>query len=402
MGLKDVIKFKYLWFHEKTGCLKIMQHTILCTTTMGLEGFAETEVKKLVSAKCTKKIGSIEFETSDLTCVIGLSYTARVIESVLIKICEFRFTNLQNLLLEASKYSYHEFLKKGKTIALSAERDGSHDFNSGDAEKELAGVILESIKKNKGWRPKVDLKYPDFTFKIIIKDNNCIVGVDASGFDLNKRGYKIFHSTQPLRPSVANAMIELNGWSWNNIFLDPSCGDGVLAIEAALKVLQIPSGQARRTRFAFNNWGLFKKEEIKREFDKYDLMKKDLKLKIRGMDKFMQNVEGGNRNARIAGVARLISFSRCDLEWIDEKYDEKSVDSIIVFPPSKRVGRDVVNRFYKDLFFQAGYLLKGRMTILTDRMDAILELAKDYKLKVKKRISIDYMGEGNELVNIER
>jgi putative N6-adenine-specific DNA methylase len=55
-------------------------------------------------------------------------------------------------------------------------------------------------------------------------------------------------------------MVELSGWDLNTPFIDAMCGSGTLAIEAAIKALQIPPGIFRKEPYGFETWDDFDQE----------------------------------------------------------------------------------------------------------------------------------------------
>lgn len=369
-----------------------MAYELICQTTPMLEEFAVKEIKELTKNKASvKKPGIIEFKTKDLFDIVKLNYNARIIERVLIKLGEFSFKDMKDLTEKVKKIDFSEFAKKGKSFAARCDRTGKHEFDSYEVEPVLGDAVYVSVKTAKNFALKVDLEFPDFLFKFIIRDDLCIVALDSSGDELNKRGYKVYFSNHNLRPSIANAIIEFSGWdSSKGLFLDPYSGDGILCVEAGIKELNISSGFMRKDKFAFLNWSLFDRDELEAYYKKRDSEISKKKVKIQGMDKFTQNVDGANKNAKLAGVARDIDFSRYDIDWLDSKYGEKSVEYMIVFPPTPRVGNEGLSKFFKDIFYQAEYILKDYLIIFSNQHRLIDEFSKEYSFKVVKKMEVDY------------
>lgn len=88
--------------------------------------------------------------------------------------------------------------------------------------------------------------------------DECTVSADACGAHLHRRGYRRAVAKAPLRETLAAAVVLASGWDRRSAFLDPFCGAGTLAIEAALLAREIPPGLAgaeRRPRpYAFQRW----------------------------------------------------------------------------------------------------------------------------------------------------
>src|SRR5207247_1152108 len=79
-----------------------------------------------------------------------------------------------------------------------------------------------------------------------------VISLDASGPLLHQRGYRLATGKAPLRETLAAGMLLASGWDRASPLVDPFCGAGTIAIEAALLAHNIAPGGARR--FAFMDW----------------------------------------------------------------------------------------------------------------------------------------------------
>jgi 23S rRNA (guanine2445-N2)-methyltransferase len=78
------------------------------------------------------------------------------------------------------------------------------------------------------------------------------LSLDAVGGPLYKRGWRARVGAAPLRESLAAGMLLEAGYTGAEAFLDPMCGSGTLAIEAAALAARRAPGAGRR--FAFEEW----------------------------------------------------------------------------------------------------------------------------------------------------
>jgi putative N6-adenine-specific DNA methylase len=81
------------------------------------------------------------------------------------------------------------------------------------------------------------------------------VSVDSSGAHLHRRGWRRATAKAPLRETLAAAMVMACGWRHDVPFVDPLCGSGTVAIEAALLAGGRAPGRGRS--FAFQHWPSF-------------------------------------------------------------------------------------------------------------------------------------------------
>ena len=80
----------------------------------------------------------------------------------------------------------------------------------------------------------------------------CTISVDSSGELLHRRGYRLATAKAPLRETLAAAMLLAVGYDGSAPLMDPMCGAGTIAIEAALIARRIAPGTARS--FACERW----------------------------------------------------------------------------------------------------------------------------------------------------
>lgn len=245
------------------------------------------------------------------------------------------------------------------------------------------GAAIFDILEN----PKVDLKHPDFEIYTHKTDIKTITGIDLSG-DLSKRSYKIFPHSESVKGTLAYFLVWLSGYSGKNIFLDPCSGSGTLCTEAAL----FASGLSPRyyDKHDLFQTAFFSSIDVKSIIKDYDQKSKKLEkshkktIKIQGYDIHLPAVNAMKKNFKIAGVDQYISSGRGDIDWLETKFKENSVDHIACNPPLYAKHNEKRNdKFYDILFYQCEFIMtkKGRLVVLTNN-PKIDSFAKKYKLKL--------------------
>jgi 23S rRNA G2445 N2-methylase RlmL len=136
--------------------------------------------------------------------------------------------------------------------------------------------------------------------------------LDTSGEPLSRRGYRKIPLFAPMQETLAAAVVFATGWNGEGNFINPMCGSGTLAIEAALIGLNRAPGLLR-SNFGFMHIKGFReslwndiREQAKRK------VKKALAGRIVATDIKSGTVEAAKKNATMAGVERLIAFDVCD------------------------------------------------------------------------------------------
>ena len=85
----------------------------------------------------------------------------------------------------------------------------------------------------------------------ILKDKVTLT-IDSSGTGLHKRGYRVGQGDAPLKETLAAALVKLTRWNPDRPFIDPFCGSGTIAIEAAMIGQNIAPGYNRE--FLSEQW----------------------------------------------------------------------------------------------------------------------------------------------------
>jgi putative N6-adenine-specific DNA methylase len=128
------------------------------------------------------------------------------------------------------------------------------------------------------------------------------------------RRYRKIPLQAPMQETLAAAVIMATGWKGEGAFINPMCGSGTLAIEAAFIALNRAPGLLR------NNYGfMFIKgfpEALWQALRKKakESTKKKLPAKIIATDIDKKAVLAARQNAQTAGVEHLIEFNTCSYE----------------------------------------------------------------------------------------
>jgi putative N6-adenine-specific DNA methylase len=100
----------------------------------------------------------------------------------------------------------------------------------------------------------VDKRAPDVRVYIYLDAAQATLYLDTSGEPLFKRGYRHETEEAPLRENLAAGLCALAGWHPGRPFLDPMCGSGTIAVEAALIAADRAPGLGRRFGFQKLAW----------------------------------------------------------------------------------------------------------------------------------------------------
>ena len=95
-------------------------------------------------------------------------------------------------------------------------------------------AVCDRFRAERGVRPSIDKRAPDVRVHVHLREREASVYLDTSGEPLFKRGYRRDAEEAPLRENLAAGLLALAQWTPGQPLLDPMCGSGTIAIEAAL------------------------------------------------------------------------------------------------------------------------------------------------------------------------
>jgi len=359
-------------------------------TDKGIEKIALLELDEIIKAKGTSEECVALFECKDYDQLLTFCYKSQSIKRALVLFSSFTFKNHDELISKAAKslkkIKLKEWFGKENTFMVECERIGEHDFGSQTIEEDVGEKVIEQVKQELGFKPKASMKSPDTRIYVFINNNKAYAGIDFAGRDLSKRNYRIFSAPGIINANLAYALVRLSSYSHEKKqkFVDVFCKSGVVGIEAALYAANLSVNYYAKD-FAFKKLKPFAKKDWEAFFKSIDAKAKLEKIDITGSDPMLRNLEASKKNAKLAGVDKLINFSKVDIEWLDTKKDEKSVDIVAsrIPCPSKRIRELEVRKLYKELFYQLEFVMKkaGKLALLTENTSLLKEMiTKDFRL----------------------
>ena len=178
--------------------------------------------------------------------------------------------------------------------------------------------------------------------------------LDTSGESLCHRGYRKQPGEAPMRETLAAACGLETGWTGEGNFINPMCGSGTLAIEAALIATGTPPGMLRDA-FGFQHLKGF--DEAKWQSLRSEIPVKSFSGRILASDINPAVLEAARMNAAAAGVEDVIEFSVQDFR----EHEVPEGGGVFFFNPpyGERMGDHTEHEgIYKDI----GDFLKQRAT----------------------------------------
>lgn len=120
---------------------------------------------------------------------------------------------------------------RSPAFSVSASFVGRRNYGVED----LKGVIAAGVTSRYGWRYCPRDADADLSLRLFLEHETAYLGLRLGRFPLQQRAYRRVERPGALKPPVAAALLGLAGIEPRMRLLDPCCGSGTIAIEAALR-----------------------------------------------------------------------------------------------------------------------------------------------------------------------
>ena len=244
---------------------------------------------------------------------------SRVGLRVLWRIAEFPVTGADDLYRRLREIDWSAHMDVGDTLAVDYSGSVAGISHTQFGAQRVKDAIVDQFRDATGQRPSVDRAAPTLRINVHAARGAVVVAIDLSGDSLHRRGYRGAQGAAPLKENLAAAVLLRSGWpaiaATGGAFVDPMCGSGTLAIEAALIAADIAPGLVRKG-FGFERWKQHDAgswQAIRAEAQARAAPDLLTRGRIRGFDRDPVVLQDAARNAERAGLADRILFQRSEL-----------------------------------------------------------------------------------------
>ena len=278
----------------------------------GLESVLKREIYDLGYDISSVEDGKVTF-VGDAEAITRANINLRTTERILLKVGQFKAVTFTELFDQTKELPWEEFIpKNGKFWVTKANSVNSKLFSSSDIQSIVKKAIVErlKIKYRANWFEEDGESYP---IRVTIMKDIVTIGLDTTGVSLHKRGYRPVAGKAPISETLAAALIKLTPWNKDRILVDPFCGSGTFAIEAAMMAANIAPGVDRN--FVAEKWTNFIDKSLWQEArdEAIDLENINIETEIQAYDIDDEVLKKARINAKRARVDHLIHFQNRDV-----------------------------------------------------------------------------------------
>ncbi|MGM0581735.1 MAG: THUMP domain-containing class I SAM-dependent RNA methyltransferase [Bacteroidota bacterium] len=310
-----------------------------------------------------------------------LNLHLRTANKVLFLIKSFKAHNPDKLYQQLYQVKWEDYLDENGYLCITSYANNEKILNTQFANVRAKDAIVDRLKDKTGTRPDSGPLRDQMVVFLHWQEDQASIYLDTSGETISKHGYRKIPGKAPMNESLAAATILASSWKSNQAFINPMCGSGTLAIEAACIAANKAPG-LNREKFGFHylkGFDLDKWEKLKEEAVQNEKL---IECEIIAGDNSRMAIQAAKQNAEEAGVADAITFEKKDFR--DSTIPDG--EGVVILNPEygERLGEEqelaniyaqIGDFFKRDCKGKTGYIFTGNMN-----------LAKKIGLRTKRRI----------------
>lgn len=354
---------------------------IVITCNNRLSAYVQQEVEELGFSPVRTFPTGVELQGTINDC-IRLTLNLRCASQVLFSLGEFTVDGPDQLYEKLVEYPWENILEGDGYLSVTSNAFHPSINNEMFVNVKVKDAVVDHMRRLTGKRPNSGSDLSGLVIHLFWKNNNAQLFLDTSGETLSKHGYRKIPGRAPMLESLVSATLLASRWDKRSPFINPMCGSGTVAIEAALLATNRRPGLLRKN-YSFMHAIGYDAGVYREEFQKLKVQIKEIpELTIRATDNREDAIKISKINAGVAGVEKLIQFEVCDFEqtklpeepgviYLNPEYGERMGELTELEVTYSRIG----DFMKKKCLGYTGYIFTGN-----------LDLAKKIGLKAKRRI----------------
>lgn len=291
----------------------------------GMESLAADELAELSAHAIQPDEGGVAFSGTWDT-LFRVNLRSRLITRILLRLGKFQAERIEQFEKAVAGLDWQHYLNGKDLVNVEVSSHQSRLRHT----RMLQQAVLKVVKPFTVNQKSADSATSQTVF-VRLNNNRCVISLDTSGERLDRRGYRVQSVAAPVRETIAAGVLRWMNWQAEIPLINPMCGSGTIAIEAAMMARNLsPSLQHS---FPFISWPCLKPRIWKKSLDKAQQLKGNEPLAIRATDISQQCVSASRENAGKAGVSSSLVIGQQDCFDMDVSAMGLSQGLMICNPP---------------------------------------------------------------------
>jgi len=301
---------------------------LIATATFGLEAIVKREIEALGYEITDSRNGRLTYR-GDLRAIVRSNLWLRCADRVYVKMGEFTARTFEQLFQAAKALPWEEWLPENAHFKVSGSSARSKLHSVPACQSIIEKAIVTRLGSVYG-TDRFAKNGPVYAVRFMAQKDEFVIMINTSGPGLHDRGYRVKDVPAPIKETMAAALVSLSFFKAGQaadpqkgipyvpgrFLVDPCCGSGTIAIEAAMIARNIAPGLSRRFDCSF--WeqipeALWKEEKA----SAFRAMDPNADFAILAADLDGRAIKSARRNAEAAGVDDCITFVTGEIKNIE-------------------------------------------------------------------------------------
>lgn len=285
---------------------------IVVTCMKRLAPYVQQQIEQLGFTANKVFSAGVELEGSLRDC-IRLNLHLRSASQVLYSLKGFRASHPDQVYEAALQLRWEDWVPANGYFSVTSHVNHFTVNNPLFVNVRVKDAIADRFRRQRGTRPDSGPEANRTVVHLHWHEEAAELFLDTSGETLTRHGYRKIPGKAPMLEALAAAVVDASGWQADVPFVNPMCGSGTLAIEAACKAAARVPGLLR-TNYAFMHLAGYEPAHYQQELAQARQQVKKIQIPIVAGDRSEDAVQIARVNAEAAGVADAIAFQHCDFE----------------------------------------------------------------------------------------
>jgi len=342
---------------------------LTATTQAGFEQILADELRGFGARDVELGRRAVYFK-GDLGFIYKANFRSRFALRILKPIKSFVAIDENAYYARIKAFPWEKYISNDKTFSIKCALNSQTFTHSLYMSLKAKDAIVDRMREKTGDRPNVDKDNPDLPIHVHIDKEFVTISLDSTGNSLHMRGYRQITGQAPINEVLAAGIVEFSGWDPTTPLYDGMCGSGTIAMEAAIKGLNMPPGLFRKLGYAFEKWPDFDQQLFDTIIESSMERISDAPLKIYASDVSANVVSKAKKNIYNAELDEEIQVS---VQEFLELQPIENRGTLILNPPyGDRMNKEDIDELYSkmgDAFKQnwkgfACFMITGNLSAL--------------------------------------
>ncbi len=284
---------------------------LLITCGRGIAPFTVRELAALGFAATEETATAIKTRGT-MDDAMRLNLWLRTAQHVHKLLARFTARDAQEMHEQVGRLPWEEWIPEDGYVCVTSAVSTPSIRDPRFANVKCKDAVVDRLRYATGRRPNSGPRQDHTVLFLRWNGCSCELYLDTSGEPLHRRGYRRFPLRAPMQETLAAAVIMATDWTPPEHFVNPMCGSGTLAIEAALMAAERAPGLGRAS-FGFMHVKTFDSSAWRRIRERAESAPPARgAARIIASDRDDRAVEAARRNASAAHIEHLVDWAVCD------------------------------------------------------------------------------------------